>query len=116
MYPERWWDDAYVERRLAAARAPGAWQVVAAEGLKPPWSADAPSPLASDEYVEYERIERPVLLVAGAADKLRRLDALHDRAARIPNCTTYVFERGGHAPHIQFPDEFNAVVLDFLGG
>jgi pimeloyl-ACP methyl ester carboxylesterase len=114
MYPERWWDDAYVERRLAAAREPGTWQCVAAEGLKPPWADEGPSPLASDDYVEYERIDRPVLLVAGAADKLRRLEALHDRGARIPRCTTYVFENGGHVPHIQFPDEFNALALDFL--
>jgi len=114
MYPERWWDDAYVERRLTAARAAGAWQCVAAEGFRPPWAAEGPSPLASDEHVAYERIQRPVLLVAGAADKLRRLDAVHDRAARIPDCRTHVFEHGGHVPHIQFPAEFNALALDFL--
>jgi 2-hydroxymuconate-semialdehyde hydrolase len=114
MYPERWWDDAYVERRRTAAREPGAWQVVAAEGLKPPWAPDAPSTLASDDYVEYERIDRPVLLVAGARDKLRRLDALADRAARIPDCRTQVFDAGGHVPHIQFADEFNTLALEFL--
>jgi 2-hydroxymuconate-semialdehyde hydrolase len=114
LYPERWWDDAYVERRLATARLPGAWQVIAAEGLKPPWASDEPSPLASDDYVDYERIDRPVLLVAGAKDKLRRIEALADRAARIRDCRTHVFDDGGHAPHIQFPDEFNALALEFL--
>jgi len=114
MYPDRWWDDAYVERRLAAARAPGAWQCVAAEQLRAPWDPEGPSVLASDGYVAYKQIDRPVLLVAGAKDKLRRFDALADRAARIPDCRTHVFDDGGHAPHIQFPDEFNALALEFL--
>lgn len=116
MYPERWWDDAYVQRRLDAVRAPGAWEAVAAETLKPPWARDAPSPFASDAHVRYEEIDRPVLLVAGGADKLRTLSMLEDRAARIPDCRTVVFEGGGHAPHIQFPDEFNALALEFLLG
>jgi pimeloyl-ACP methyl ester carboxylesterase len=114
LYPDRWWDDAYVERRLAASRRPGAWEVVAAERLRPPWAADAPSPIASDGFVDYELIDRPVLLVAGAKDKLRRLDALPDRAARIRNCRTRVFDDAGHLPHIQLPDEFNALALEFL--
>jgi 2-hydroxymuconate-semialdehyde hydrolase len=114
MYPEPWWDREYVERRLAASRSPGAWQCVAAEGFRPPWAEDGPSPLASDDYVAYEQIGRPVLLVAGGADKLRRLEAVHDRAARIPDCRVHVFEGGGHVPHIQFPEEFNALALDFL--
>jgi pimeloyl-ACP methyl ester carboxylesterase len=79
MYPKRWCNDGYVERRLDAARAPAAWQAV-------------------------------------AADRLRKLDALEDRAVRFRDCRTFVFDAGGHAPHIQFPDEFNAVALEFLLG
>jgi pimeloyl-ACP methyl ester carboxylesterase len=116
LYPERWWDDTYVERRLAAVREPGTWQCVAAEGLRAPWEPDGPSPLASDDYVAYERIDVPVLLVAGAADKLRTLEDFHDRAGRIPNCSKMVFEGAGHAPHIQCAEEFNALALEFLKG
>ena len=83
-------------------------------GSNAPWHTGEPSPLADDDYVAYERIDRPVLLVAGAADKLRRLDDFHDRAERIPSCTTKVFDGGGHAPHIQFAEEFNELALRFL--
>ena len=98
MYPERWWDDAYVERRVGAVHRPGAWQCIAAERLNAPWHTGEPSPLADDDYVAYERIDRPVLLVAGAADKLRRLDDFHDRAERIPSCTTKVFDERRACP------------------
>jgi pimeloyl-ACP methyl ester carboxylesterase len=65
-------------------------------------------------HVRSEEIDRPVLLVAGGADKLRTPAAFEDRAARVRDCRTAVFDGAGHAPHIQFPDEFNALALEFL--
>lgn len=113
-YAERWWDGQYTERRLRAARAPGAWQCVAAEQLQPPWAPDTPPALASDEGVAYERIACPVLLVSGALDKLRRLDALADRAARIPDCRVSVLPGAGHFAHIERAATFNELALRFL--
>ena len=116
LYPERWWDAAYTERRLSAARVDGAWQCIAAEALRPPWAQDGPLQLATDDYVAYERIASPVLLVAGGADKLRRLDEFEARAARIPTCRTRIFEGSGHLPHIDSADEFNELAIGFLQG
>jgi pimeloyl-ACP methyl ester carboxylesterase len=57
-------------------------------------------------------IKTPTLLVAGAADGL--LQANLTDFMRLPNATLHVFSRVSHGIPYEIPDEFSAVVLDFL--
>jgi non-heme chloroperoxidase len=57
-------------------------------------------------------IQAPTLMVVGDRDVLRA-DNLHD-AARIPNCALQVFYRVGHNIAFDVPDEFVALIDDFI--
>ena len=57
-------------------------------------------------------IQVPTLIVVGDRDFLRE-DNLRD-AARIPHCALQVFYRVGHVIPYDVPDEFVAVLVDFL--
>ena len=54
----------------------------------------------------------PTLMMAGAADGL--LEANLRDFARLPNATLHVFSRVSHGLPYEIPDEFAAVLLDFL--
>jgi pimeloyl-ACP methyl ester carboxylesterase len=54
----------------------------------------------------------PTLLIAGAADGLL-LANLAD-FQKLPNATLHVFSRVGHGVPSDVPDEFCAVVADFM--
>lgn len=54
----------------------------------------------------------PTLMIAGAADALSRAN-LEDYL-RLPNATLHVFSRVGHFVPTDVPDEFVAVLRDFL--
>lgn len=57
-------------------------------------------------------IRTPTLMVAGAADGLLQAN-LRD-FLRLPNATLHVFSRVGHQIPREVPDEFAAVLADFL--
>lgn len=57
-------------------------------------------------------ITTPTLVVAGAADSL--LQANLKDFQRLPNATLHVFSRVGHGIPYDIPDEFTAVLADFL--
>ena len=54
----------------------------------------------------------PTLVMAGAADSL--LPANLKDFQRLPNATLHVFSRVAHGMEYEAPDEFNAVLADFL--
>ena len=54
----------------------------------------------------------PTLVVSGAADRLAE-DNLRDYL-RLPNATIHVFSRVGHGVQDDVPDQFSAVLADFL--
>ena len=54
----------------------------------------------------------PTLVISGAADSL--LTANLADFARLPNATLHVFSRVGHGVPSDVPDEFAAVVADFM--
>lgn len=54
----------------------------------------------------------PTLVVAGASDSL--LQANLKDFGRLPNATLHVFSRVGHGIPTDVPDEFSAVVADFM--
>jgi pimeloyl-ACP methyl ester carboxylesterase len=71
-----------------------------------------------DALVNYRKgdrlgeIKTPTLLIAGAADGL--LSANLADFQRLGNATLHVFSRVSHGIPYEVPDEFSAVVLDFM--
>ena len=69
-------------------------------------------------WIEEGRIKVPTLVTWGANDPLAPLPAGHilfDMIAKtVPRSRMYVFNRSGHFPYREYPDEWNAVVTDFV--
>lgn len=57
-------------------------------------------------------VRAPTLVVAGADDPAR--DRAEEVAAGIPGARLALVAGAGHAPHLERPDRFHALVLDFL--
>lgn len=57
-------------------------------------------------------VRAPTLVVAGAADPA--LGRSEEVATGIPGARLAIIEGAGHAPHLEHPDRFHAIVLDFL--
>ncbi len=55
------------------------------------------------------------LIVWGMNDKVAPLSQAYVGKELIKNSQLYVFDRCGHLPQVEWPEEFNRVVLDFLG-
>ena len=55
----------------------------------------------------------PTLLLAGELD-IKYTDAAREMALALPDATMHVIEDAGHAAHLEQPERFNTLVLDFL--
>lgn len=106
-------DDAYVRRRYDSSIAPGAWESLAAARFRRP-GLDAPATPSSVRA--YERIEVPVLVVEGGADKLLPSGWAAQIAGQIAGATSSVVPGVGHCPQIEAPDAVNELLLNFLEG
>lgn len=58
----------------------------------------------------------PTLDIWGAQDRILPLEHANQAVERLPNARLHIFDSCGHVPNIEHPDEFNALVLDFLSG
>jgi pimeloyl-ACP methyl ester carboxylesterase len=118
IFPTRWWDEAYLARRVRWALEPGAWEGWEADaGALRGFPADhASSPLSDDADVQFETIRNPVLLVGGGSDQLRPEGCTEEYAARIPDCRFAVYPDAGHLPHIDHAEDFNRLGVEFLTG
>lgn len=102
--------DELAERRLAAALVPGAYELMASLALRAPGAAPPPA-----DTTPYERIGVPVLLLAGAADRIKPAGWADALAPRIPGAALRVLPGAGHCPQLDDPKAFTETVLDFLG-
>ena len=59
-------------------------------------------------------LSMPVHVISGAHDTLLPHWKQEELAAEIPGSKLTVIERGSHALQLEFPQEFNAAVLDFI--
>jgi 4,5:9,10-diseco-3-hydroxy-5,9,17-trioxoandrosta-1(10),2-diene-4-oate hydrolase len=59
-------------------------------------------------------ITAPTLVIWGQQDRI--IPVAHAQVARdrIPNARLHIIDRCGHVPQLEHPDEFNALVLEFL--
>lgn len=106
-------DDDFIKRRCENTRRPGAWEAIASARFKAP-SLPPRSEFGNPDDIPYENISVPVLYTAGAKDRLREPGYAEPIAARTRNSTLRIFPRCGHVVNVEAPEEWNALVLDFL--
>ena len=58
----------------------------------------------------------PVLLLWGDHDRVLPPRLAHQAVPRLPGAQLHVFHDCGHWPHVEYPDEFNRLVMGFLSG
>jgi pimeloyl-ACP methyl ester carboxylesterase len=60
------------------------------------------------------RIDVPTWVVTGRHSPFYDLDGMEWFASEVQNGSLSVFERSGHSPHLNEPDEFNKQLMKFL--
>jgi 4,5:9,10-diseco-3-hydroxy-5,9,17-trioxoandrosta-1(10),2-diene-4-oate hydrolase len=63
-----------------------------------------------------DNIKIPTLIIWGREDRLFPVRHACFAREKIPDSHLYIFEQCGHMPNFERPEEFNSVVLNFLGG
>ena len=61
-------------------------------------------------------IAAPTLIVWGQQDRVLPVAHAYEAEKRLPNARLHVFDPCGHLPQLERAEEFNALVLEFLGG
>ena len=61
-----------------------------------------------------DEIEAPTLLIWGRNDLITPPEVAHEFLDRIPNSELHFVEECGHAPMMEHPEAFNAIMLRFL--
>lgn len=109
-WDERFWSDEMVEAHWHASVEPGAFEAVAASRVAVPGREKGFRPERGDPA----KIRVPTLLVGGDRDLLREPGCWEDLQRRIPGAELKIFSPARHCPHLEFPQEFNALAWDFL--
>lgn len=55
-----------------------------------------------------------ILIVWGADDSITPLSQAYKGKSLVKNSRLYVFDKCGHVPQLEWPEQFNQLVLDFL--
>jgi pimeloyl-[acyl-carrier protein] methyl ester esterase len=71
---------------------------------------------AHDGRTALGRVTIPVCMAHGAKSQLYRPAVAQWLVEALPNAHRHVFERSGHAPHLEEPYDFNALVIRFAHG
>ncbi len=74
--------------------------------LKPPYVEEEVNMLA--------QVHKPILIVHGREDKAIPLDRSEKLSRLWKESELVVFEKAGHSPHEEYPEEFNRIAIDFL--
>ncbi len=109
-----WDDDDFVRLYHEASLEPGQWEFVSAPRLRAPF-APTRGDFGNTDDTPYELVSVPTLLTAGAQDKLREPGYALGIAAAIAQCEVTVFDPCGHCPNVERADEWNELVVEFLG-
>ncbi len=102
-------DEAYLEKRHRLSLVPGSWECTAAARFRRPGVKGG-----EKEDINYANIKRPTLIVAGGKDPLREPGYAQKLQAEIAGSELAVFPEAGHFPHIDLPERFNRVAIEFL--
>jgi 2-hydroxy-6-oxonona-2,4-dienedioate hydrolase len=61
-----------------------------------------------------ERIAIPVLILWGRQDSRSKVENASAASPRIPDCDLSILEDCGHLPCLEYPEQFNALLVQFL--
>jgi pimeloyl-ACP methyl ester carboxylesterase len=73
------------------------------------------NPLVPAAINRLNEIQCPVLVIDGALDHPEMSRAADLMLTQIPNATRHQIEGASHLPNMEKPQEFNRMILDFLG-
>ena len=110
-YDESSVDDAFMLVQLTS---------YAQEYLLPAYAAIAQANMIPEVSAPYrvveklEQIELPTLIITGRDDVRAPVQNAIDGQKRIPNSEISIFEKCGHMPMMEHPDQFNETVTEFL--
>jgi pimeloyl-ACP methyl ester carboxylesterase len=62
------------------------------------------------------KLKAPTLIFWGREDRIIPVAHAHIAAKMIPGAKLHIFDKCGHVPMMERPDEFNKLVLEFLAG
>lgn len=114
LFAEQWWDESYLETRIESSHIPGQWQNTAAIRFDPPFEQNRTFRRSN----QYERIEVPTLVMAGADDVLKSVEKMRsvydEVATNNPDTRFEVIENSGHCAQIEQTDRCLEVLLEFL--
>lgn len=114
LFYDEWYDDEYVDRKLAYSRQPGHWQCTAGVRFDPPFEQD----LSFRRRKDYEHIDVPTLIVGGVQDPVKPAEDLEALQETVSTGGTHteieLFDEAQHCAHIEHPDAFNDRVIEFL--
>ncbi len=81
------------------------------------WLMDAEpvNPLDPPAVKRLKDIQVPTLAIVGGLDNAEIIRAADVMAKEIKNAKKVVIEGGAHVPNMDNPEEFNQIVIDFLG-
>jgi 4,5:9,10-diseco-3-hydroxy-5,9,17-trioxoandrosta-1(10),2-diene-4-oate hydrolase len=105
--------DELVEERYATASQPEAIAAMAGLGMSFYDPATAQDGML---WREVHRLRNEVLLIWGREDRVNPLDGALVALKQIRKAQLHVFSGCGHWAQLEKFDEFNRLVLDFLGG
>jgi pimeloyl-ACP methyl ester carboxylesterase len=109
-------DKERIVHSLRLGRQPGAAAFMAEimhhlgtfRGVLPQWRAELLAAAAAHP--------RPMLIVWGDRDRILPPSQFDAAKRAFPDARTYLFANTGHMPHIERPDEFAALIGDFVDG
>ena len=78
------------------------------------WEGKEPPRLDPPVYRRLRDITAPTLIVTGELEDPSFVELAHEMAREIPNAELVTIRDAGHMVNMEAPDEFNAVVLEFL--
>lgn len=103
-----------VQRILALNQTPGiyeAYRRVIRVGVD--WRGLKPTLLQEIRDCAHQ-IRMPTLIVWGKQDRVLPVKQLEVAREKIPHARTYIFDECGHAPQMEYPEAFNALVREFV--
>ncbi len=62
------------------------------------------------------QIQAPTLIMWGKQDRVIPVSYAETAANKIPDAKLHLFNNCGHWPYLEYPDDFNRLVLEFLRG
>jgi len=113
VFDQRLITDELVDERYALASAPEAIAAMAALGMSFYDPATAEDGML---WREVHRLRNEVLLIWGREDRVNPLDGALIALKQIRKAQLHVFGGCGHWAQLEKFDQFNRLVLDFLGG